>query len=95
MSADDTFHQSRMAEMIETARAAISLSSGIHQREIARVTGGEKTFFQCGGERLSVCGTDEAATDHRDAISNQRHRLGGRHHSRLTSMAHAHQPPFT
>ena len=60
-----------VAKVVHAAPAAVALAGRIHQRQLARQRGGEKTGFQRRGHGLGVAGADEAAAGHRPAALHQ------------------------
>ncbi|MPM58515.1 hypothetical protein SDC9_105346 [bioreactor metagenome] len=81
MSADHSFEQFFMAQMVQPANLAVTLSGGVNQGQILRGSLPQKTSFQRRGQRLGVGAADEPAgcnggiaCDHGDCFIRRHHR---------------------
>ena len=82
-----------MGEMIEPARLAVPLSSGVEECEPVWSLPGEEAAFNGRRERLGMRRTDEASADHRRAVGDQRD--GGVSGAELGGQWSAHDLWFT
>lgn len=95
MPPDRSTQQAVVGEMIQAAGLAVSLSSSIHQVQIAGLGVIQKAAFESGREGFGMTCADEAAAGHRTAGGNAGHGVIGRTQFVVNRIGHAHQPPLT
>ena len=99
MSADDTFDEARMAEVIQPALAAITLAGRIDQRQVARLAErlqrlflvGEVQLLQRDGDLLGKADADKAAGRNRVAVADEAYRFRGGNDLATLRRAHCSQ----
>ena len=80
MAADDTAHHARVAEVIESARLAVTLTSGVDEVRSAGRPGLDEAPFERQRHFLREADADKAARGDRVPIEHDARRLVGSYH---------------
>jgi hypothetical protein len=77
MAADHSAQESFVSKVIEPTGFAVSLASGIHKRQISRMSFAMKSALDRCGKRFRMCCSNKSATYDCHAIVDQRHGIVG------------------